>query len=140
MYALVFVGLTVPAAVQPKDAPAAAQLEGDWVLEKYVDGGVEQERRKGARFLIADGKIAITTPSGGKEPTVGYTVDAKANPPRIDLTSPDKKEAGPIPGIYRLDGDTLKICFPKGRTKERPAKFESPADSRIVLMTLKRPK
>jgi uncharacterized protein (TIGR03067 family) len=119
-------------APAPKEAPKAdpAKIEGDWVIEKYVNGGKVDDKRTGMEVKITADEI---TP--GRESAARYTLDPKADPPRIDLTT-DKKT---IPGIYKLEGGTLTICFPKGQG-ERPSKFESPDGSRIVVMTLKRAK
>jgi uncharacterized protein (TIGR03067 family) len=40
--------------------------------------------------------------------------------------------------IYRLDGDTLQLCYSEGGTG-RPEKFESRKGTKLVLLTLKRP-
>jgi hypothetical protein len=43
-------------------------------------------------------------------------------------------------GIYKLDGNTLTLCLAVGGEEaNRPAKFESPAGSMVMLLTLKRP-
>jgi uncharacterized protein (TIGR03067 family) len=120
----------------PKDAKAdPSKVEGDWVAESYVLGGKETEREKGKVFRFADGKITIV-----KGEIIGYKLDAKANPPQIDLIPIFAPTEKPILGIYKVEGDTLVICFPKGGRAERPTKFESPAGSEIVLLTLKREK
>ena len=87
-------------------------------------------------FRIGDGKILTV----GKKEQVDYKLDAKTDPPSIDLIPPKAEKEGSLQGIHKLEGDTLMICFPKGGRSERPKKFESPADSNIVLMTLKRAK
>ena len=122
--------LSAPA---PKDgAFDPAKLEGDWIAEKYVLGGQEDARSKGKVFRLAEGKFIRV----GSREQLDYKLDTKSDPWRIDLAT-GKEE---IAGIFKLDGDTLTICFPKGGKAERPTKFESPADTQIVLMILKREK
>ena len=116
-----------------KEKAETPKIEGEWIVEKYVQGGSENEKRKGMHFTFADGK-AIVKEEGAD---IGYTVDAKKDPATIDLIAGAKEN---ILGIYKIEGDTLTICFPKGGRAERPTKFESPEGSSIVVMTLKREK
>jgi uncharacterized protein (TIGR03067 family) len=120
----------------PKDKVNPSKIEGDWTIMEYLQGGQERTDRKGIVFRIGDGKILTV----GKKEEVDYKLDAKTDPPSIDLIPPKAAKEGSLRGIYKLEGDTLIICFPKGGRIERPKKFESPADTQIVLMTLKRVK
>lgn len=122
------------AAPAPKEGGKAdpAAFEGEWKVESYIQGGKPNERRVGTVFQIGEGKVVTV----GKNEQINYKLNPKTDPAEIDLTNDKEK----ILGIYKLDGDTLILCFPKGRAEERPAKLESPADSNIVLMTLKREK
>lgn len=122
------------AAPAPKEGAKTdpGTFEGEWKIESYIQGSKPNENRIGTVFQIGDGKVVTV----GKKEQVDYKLNPKADPPEIDLGT--EKET--IRGIYKLDGDTLILCFPKGKGSERPAKFESPADSNIVVMTLKREK
>jgi len=44
------------------------------------------------------------------------------------------------PGIYELDGDTLKLCLPNEPLAARPTELKAGAGSRLCLFTLKRSK
>ncbi|MSR54002.1 MAG: TIGR03067 domain-containing protein [Gemmataceae bacterium] len=122
--------LAAPADKDGKAEPG--KIEGNWIVEKYIQGGKENEKRKGSHFTFKDGEVSVQE-EGGKG--IAYKVDPKANPATLDLTA-----AGGILGVYKIDGDTLTICFPKGEKGERPKKFESPEGSELVLMVLKREK
>lgn len=124
------VTLSAPAGKEAKAEPG--KIEGNWIVEKYIQGGKEDENRKGSHFTFKDGEVSVQE-EGGKG--IAYKVDPKANPATLDLTF-----IAVIPAIYKVDGDTLTICFPKGKKGERPKKFESPEGSEIVLMILKRDK
>ena len=68
-----------------------------------------------------------------------YTLSPEKTPKEIDLYTDfytrDKKH---YPGIYAIEGDTLKICFDKAG-KGRPAKFKTgPARPGEMLLVLKR--
>jgi uncharacterized protein (TIGR03067 family) len=138
MFASLLVGLAAavgaPGAKGPKADPP--QVEGEWVAESYVRGGKEEDGLRGRVFRFADGKAEIV----GLREALTYKTDPKADPPRIDLTTVGRDKEETIPGIYRRDGDALVICFPKTGAGARPTKFESPAGSDIVLLTLKRDK
>jgi uncharacterized protein (TIGR03067 family) len=133
MHASVFIALVLAAPAPKEGKEAPAKLDGSWVVEKYLSGGKEEVRRAGSHLTFADGKVHVREEKGSEVP---YTLDPKADPPRIDL----REGKNAIRGIYRFERDRLTICFPKGGEGERPTKFESPAGTRIVLMVLKREK
>jgi uncharacterized protein (TIGR03067 family) len=126
------VGIAAPA---PKEPPKAepASIVGEWLLESYVQGGKVNEKRGGMHFTF-DGKTVAVREEGDK--AIEYTLDPKAKPAHIDLSA--GKEA--IPGIYKIEGDTLTICFSKGGKADRPTEFVSSDGTAVVLMTLKRVK
>jgi uncharacterized protein (TIGR03067 family) len=125
----------VVAAPAPKDAKAdPGRIEGDWLVQSYVLGGNDEGHDKQVVFTFADGRLKV-----GSEPEMAYRLDPKADPPRIDLIQGTRKQKT-IPGIYKFDGDALVICFPHNGDAGRPTTFESPRDTRIVLVTLKRNK
>ena len=69
----------------------------------------------------------------GKKERMSWKLDPAHQPKWIDLTIQrgEKRDLVPAPGIYELNGDTLKICFddhPKADTPRATA-FESVKDS-----------
>jgi len=64
-----------------------------------------------------------------------YEVDLKKSPPTVDVS------AGPagqkLRGIYKVAKDVLTFCLVDG-DRDRPTAFDSPAGSKVVLITLKR--
>ena len=129
------------AAPGPKDAPKPdpAQVRGEWVVERYLLGGKGVDRERGLTAIIDEGTMALVR-DGRRKEAVGIRLDPAAAPARIDLIPPGREKEEAILGIYKVEGDTLTLCFPKGGRADRPTKFESPADTSIVLMTLKRAK
>jgi len=140
MYASVLIGLAVSiAAPAPKEPPKKeATIVGEWVGEKMVAGGKDRPAPKGeVTFTFsADGKMTIKEREKAEE--AGYKIDAKKEPPEIDITPPEREKAGTFAGIYKIDGDTLTICFSIGGA--RPTAFASPEGTMTMLMTLKRAK
>lgn len=69
-----------------------------------------------------------------------YAIDADKNPKTIDMIGTEGDLKGkPALGIYKLDGDTLTMCYTMPG-KERPADFESQPNSGIYLVVWKRTK
>ncbi|HKA06036.1 MAG TPA: TIGR03067 domain-containing protein [Gemmataceae bacterium] len=135
MTALLLTIALAVAAPAPKDKkPDPGPIEGEWVIQSYVLGSKEDDSEKGEKVRISDGVLVV-----GESEKARYALDSKPDLSRIDLTLVEGKQPK-ILGIYKIDGDTLVLCFPKGGGADRPAKFESPAGTRIVLMTLKRKK
>ena len=64
-----------------------------------------------------------------------YKLDPTAKPKAIDLVEPNGSRN--TPGIYELDGDTLKICIAEGQNAVRPTAFK-PDGMRMPVVTFKR--
>jgi uncharacterized protein (TIGR03067 family) len=91
--------------------------------------------------FTADGGLTVKEGNRTKPEGASYKVDPKKDPAEIDLIPPPDKKEPTLQGIYRLDGDTLTLCFGRGGPgAERPKKFESPEGAETVVMTLKRAK
>ena len=113
------------------------QLQGNWtVVSIQVNGkdlpqdkiGDPKASVKGDEYRIHDFRLRLT-------------IDPTKKPKTIDM---DGKDGNGKPlsmiGIYELEGDTLRICFAKPGTKERPTKMETKADSGQSLIVYKRNK
>lgn len=140
MYPSLCLGLAVSlGAPAPKDKPTVV---GEWAAESVVAGGKTLPGPPGgASFTFAaDGKLRVR--DGDKVSDDGsYTVDPKKDPAEIDLIPPAAQKKPPTQGIYKLDGDTLTLCFhPKDPKAGRPKAFESPDGSTAMVITLKRVK
>jgi uncharacterized protein (TIGR03067 family) len=124
-----------------KDPPS---IVGQWIGEKATAGGMELPVPDGGIdfTFMADGKLMIREGKKEKPDSGSYTVDAKKNPAEIDLVPPKDKTEPTVQGIYKIDGDTLTLCFSRGpgKTTTRPTKFESPAGSETIIITMKRVK
>jgi uncharacterized protein (TIGR03067 family) len=139
------VGLILTVGAPAKDAPKKeTSIVGEWAGEKFVQGGKERPTPEGGVHLTftADGKFLVREGKREQAEQGTYKTDAKKDPAEIDILPPaEKAERGSLRAIYKLDGDTLTLCFTTGKEDaERPTKFESPEGSRIRLMTLKRVK
>jgi uncharacterized protein (TIGR03067 family) len=114
------------------------KIQGTWKVVSAEDSGrkAPDEAVKTIKLVITKDKIAYKF-GDDKMTEMTYKLDATKKPRWIDLTKGDKTTLG----IYQLEGDNLKICFPEGGKKERSTAFESKPDSaNDVLLVLKREK
>lgn len=142
------IGLAVlaamPAPQTPTDTPSPSadarevirremlQLKGTWattVTEQDFIADVPQPPKKVETIWSVDrDTITQADRAGFAERTYRFTLDPNTSPRTIDLTS--LNTGLPLHGIYRLDGDTLTICF----GLERPVGFEArPSDILLVF-------
>jgi uncharacterized protein (TIGR03067 family) len=132
------VGLALIAAAPAlKDPPVKpATIEGDWTVRSSVVGG----KSDGVMEKSPIDKIVITAEKWqvvrGGQPSHGTNlfVDPKKDPPHMDIGDGGKGTV--CKAIYKLDGDTLTICYVL--SGERPTKIESPEGSQVRMMVLKR--
>jgi uncharacterized protein (TIGR03067 family) len=132
----------VMAAESPKEDTTTKdqeRLQGTWKVvaievngKKFAAKEIEKEIGEFKWVITAD-KITWTD---AKKNEFLYKLDGSKEPKQIDLTFPERKTET-TEGIYKLDGDNLKICI--GKTA-RPTDFTAKADSRHYLYVLKREK
>ena len=148
MFPSLLVGLAVAIGAQEKKDPPAKDppakdnpIVGEWVGEKAVAGGMERPVPEGGiTFKFgADGSLAVTEGKRDKADNGTYKTDPKKTPAEIDIVPPADKNEPTVEGIYKVDGDTLTLCFGRGKGA-RPTKFESPEGSQTIVITLKRKK
>jgi uncharacterized protein (TIGR03067 family) len=136
-----FLTIGAPGAKDPpsKNPP----IVGEWVGEKAVAGGKEQPVPAGGIHFtfMADGKLVVKEGAKEKSDTGTYKTDPKKDPAEIDIISPEEKKEPTVQGIFKVDGDTLTLCFGRGKAgPARPTKFEAPEGSDAIVITLKRVK
>ncbi len=139
MNMLPIIGLALSlAAPVPKEAPKkdnGPSIVGEWECVSLEAGGriATAAEIKDIKFeFSADGKFKHNF-DGASEGT--YSVDSKKEPCEIDFVSAKNLKAKGA--IYKLEKDSLTICAGDGPAA-RPTKFESPAGSRIMILTFKR--
>ena len=72
--------------------------------------------------------------------TGSMKVDPNKSPAHIDFTYEDGPAKGTtLKGIYKIEGDTLTICY-GGFGKDRPTEFASKPGSGTILIVQKRAK
>jgi uncharacterized protein (TIGR03067 family) len=131
------------AAPTPKDKEKVKDedaIQGTWKIESYDTGGrpggpQKEELEKMWLIFKKDSKMEMTGGPGGLSREGEYKMDPAAKPKSIDLIT-DGRTA---PGIYELDGDTLKLCIAEGKDAKRPTELK-PDGMWIAVVTLKRVK
>jgi uncharacterized protein (TIGR03067 family) len=113
------------------------RLQGTWKVESATKGGKQApaERLKGMRLVVQGDKMTVSEGTMHEEAT--FTLAADQRPAAIDV-KPSRASRRTILGIYRLEGDTLTVCW--ARDGERPREFASPQGSDDILLVLKREK
>jgi|SoiMethySBSTD1v2_1073268.scaffolds.fasta_scaffold181022_2 uncharacterized protein (TIGR03067 family) len=132
-----FLGLSLVAGAPAlKDPPAKPpSVEGEWTVVSSVAGGQSDgvmEKNPIDKIVITADKWIVVR---GGRPSTGsdITLDPKQDPPHLDLGWSGKTGTR---GIYKLEGDSLIVCYTLNG--ERPTKIESPPNSNVRMMTLKR--
>lgn len=134
--------LTVSARADEKADADLKALVGKWRVEKSELGGKDiTEVLKVLKFEISEGGKYLAQHGENKDEGT-FTVDPSKSPKQMVV----KGNGGPnkgktIKAIYKLDGDTLTICYNFDADKgDYPAKFESKPDTMLLLTTYKREK
>jgi uncharacterized protein (TIGR03067 family) len=126
----------------PKEAAKDPPHIGTWSIAKLVIGGQEVPTPGGTVTFEGDGKFTSLEQDAMKPKNKGsVTVDTKKTPFEMDIVEPSNGKGKASQAIFKIDGDTMTICVAiDPDDAARPTKFESPGDSQIVLMILKRVK
>jgi uncharacterized protein (TIGR03067 family) len=139
--------LALAAAAEDKKDDANAKdlktMQGDWAGDSFT--------RDGMAFPPDDAQALFRTVKGDRytlsrfRKKVGsgkFTIDATKSPREITFypdAPPKGKPAPAMPGIYKIEGDRITMCYPAPGGK-RPTKFEAPEGSGLSLVVWVREK
>jgi uncharacterized protein (TIGR03067 family) len=143
VFAAVFAGPSALAAPALKDAPAKPSvLVGEWRLEtSTTDGAVSRITGEVVYVFTADGRHGRREGTGPPA-WFKYRADDRADPPALDILA-DPAGAGPTTfrKAFRVEGDTLTICFPlAGEARPRALASEKGSDTRTYTLRRVKPK
>ena len=128
--------------VKPDDAAEKdlKALVGKWKVEKAELGG------KDAMAIVKDVKLELLEGGKYKLDLLGqkdegtFSVDPSKKPAEMDIKGTEGPNKGKtIKSIYKLDGDTVTICYELGGDA-RPTKFETKEGTMLFLVVYKREK
>jgi uncharacterized protein (TIGR03067 family) len=119
------------------------QLEGTWEVESETWAGwrLPDELRVTEVTIKGNG---VTQTSKAKAEQAALRLRQFSGPPfagspALDLVDMDQ-EMGFFEAIYKLDKDTLTICYVIRRSQDRPTEFTSTKDNSNALLVLRRKK
>jgi uncharacterized protein (TIGR03067 family) len=120
---------------------ALEKLQGKWeAVSATGDGKAQEPEELKDRFMVMKGDKGTFLYKDKERGTVTHKLDPSKTPAHIDATYEDGPAKGTtLKGIYKLEGDTLTICF-GGLGKDRPTEFASKPGSGMILVVHKRVK
>ncbi len=129
-------------AQKPREEPVTDdrdRLQGSWTVVSFERDGspLPADEVKQLHVIIAADRLTIKHDRKAREAV--FNLDATRRPREINIIHPDSPQKDyPWPGIYELEGDTLKLCYPFQADRPRPKEFKAPAGSGLLLLVLKR--
>jgi uncharacterized protein (TIGR03067 family) len=116
------------------------RLQGVWTVTAAEHDGQALDRIKGNTLTVKGGRFTIKTKSA--EFTGTFRLDPAKTPKAIDFQhEADVLKDKKWEGIYKLDGDELRICYAEADSgKDRPADFATSEGSGLLLTVLQRGK
>jgi uncharacterized protein (TIGR03067 family) len=130
---LAFAPAPFPKPNAPRDD--LKKLQGRWVLIYWVEDGRRQREKEKLIWLIEGNHVSTLTDGPLPRPFF-ISLDPHSTPPAIDVRSSQKKPSY-LFGRYSVDGDTLRVCFGKGK---RPAGLSGGEEATFGVWVFQRPK
>ena len=129
----------IAGADKPSDAAKKdlERLQGDWKVVTAQRRGKDVPAEVAAMMAVTVKDNAITIGDGGvrDEKATLSNLDPSKSPASFAL-QPVRPGSESLPGIYKLDGDNLTLCWSK--KGERPTEFVTKEGSDHLLLVLKR--
>ena len=123
------------------EAQDLKRMQGAWAVTINEAEGKkssdEENKNANVKLVVKEDKYTIYF--GDKQYTQGkIKLDPTKKPKAIDAIAADGPfEGKPMPGIYEINGDTMRVCFAVPG-KDRPREFSTAKGSGHSLLTYKR--
>jgi uncharacterized protein (TIGR03067 family) len=131
---LFVVACAASAREEPKKATPPEALKGEWKINSYEHTGAKLEIDPvKSRAAFEGDKFTLRLSIGGEEKTAvsTFTADEKADPKALDVSPPDRKFVAKA--IWKIEKDTLTICFAVGGD-ERPKDFKPSKETSVLVL------
>jgi uncharacterized protein (TIGR03067 family) len=135
---------TANAAIEDRREAAKkdlAKLQGVWIMTSMETEGhvLAPEEFEGRNSLYEGDTLALRAGETVRRRGI-VTLDPTRTPKAMNTWDADGPYADQtLPGIYELEGDTLKVCFARPG-EPRPSKFTSKEGNGFLVCTYKRKK
>jgi uncharacterized protein (TIGR03067 family) len=142
LLALTLGAVAAPGKDKKEDKDDAKAMEGEWKVTTWEQGGtaLPAESLEGSTWTVKGDKYTFVMGGNTEEGT--FKLDPAKKPATIDLdiTAGNCKGNNQV-GIYKIDGDTITLCFNRPGATGRPTEFKSTEDGdTFIVTTLKRKK
>jgi uncharacterized protein (TIGR03067 family) len=120
--------------------PLQEKLQGEWQMVSAAVGGKTLDASSlGAVYVFRGNRLATRTPKQPQPVAFEIVLDTMRTPAFIDFIAGSAGNKTTYPGIFKIEGDTLTLCFPRGVNVDRPTEFASTPDRpSVALYQLKR--
>jgi uncharacterized protein (TIGR03067 family) len=108
------------------------KVQGAWIVAAGEKAGRKAPEAGLKDVMMTFTGSTFTWKTGDKETRGTFSLDPAKSPREISMNAGGEKLAG----IYRLEGDELRICV--GAGGDRPADFATKDGAKAVLLILKR--
>lgn len=129
--------LAAPGLKEREDTSDLKKLQGDWEIESWIQLG--QNSRITGSWSFKEDKYFLDQSGNLEEGTIKLVSGKKPAIMDLTITGGNCKGNDQL-GIYKIEGDTLALCFAWPGATERPTEFGSTREARTILITLKRTK
>src|ERR1051326_586187 len=113
------------------------RFQGKWTLVRAELAGALQPSSGAVIYTFEEDRM-MRNPQKD-DPTIRYRIDPGTTPKQFDLIVQLGDIVSTCPGIYKLDGDTLTICYDGAlKNRTRPTEFTTKAGTYLAMLVLKR--